>query len=312
MKNTLLQLFPAEMRGLMHSAAEQYEGLQEIRMRTDREILIYQNGKEWYLDRDGNLTGDESKAVRISRQDLEHQISYSCHSSVYAYADEICGGFLTLPGGHRMGIVGTVVLDEQNQIKAVRNFSGINFRIAHEIKGAADSVIGKLYQNGRFCNTLIIAPPCCGKTTLLRDIVRQVSDGNQAAMGQTVGVVDERSEIAGTFQGMAQNDVGKRTDVLDGCPKELGMMMLIRSMSPGVVAVDELGGEREVEAVKKAQQCGCSILATAHGNSVSEVYQRLKLPFQRYVVMYRKDGEFGICEILDENLKQVGEHKCGK
>ena len=168
-----------------------------------------------------------------------------------------------------------------------------------------------LYEEENLCNTLLISMPGIGKTTLLRDIVRQVSDGNNYAKGINVGVVDERSEIAGCFQGNVQNDLGIRTDVLDACPKALGMMMLLRSMSPKVIAVDEIGGKDDEEMIRQITRCGVHIMATIHGNGLEDLKKNAigkelvqEAIFDRYIVMKReKSGK--ICRtIYDKELSE--------
>ena len=136
-----------------------------------------------------------------------------------------------------MGIAGKVIL-EDDQIKNMQYISSMNVRVSHEVVGCADSVLPYITRNREVCHTLIISPPRCGKTTLIRDLIRQISDGNGYVKGCTVGVVDERSELGGCYLGIAQNDMGMRTDILDGCPKAEGMILLIRSMAPRVLAVD--------------------------------------------------------------------------
>lgn len=152
----------------------------------------------------------------------------------------------------------------------------------------------------------MISPPGCGKTTLLRDIIRMVSDGNRLAGGMTVGVVDERSELAGCCDGIAVNDLGMRTDILDGCLKAAGMLMLLRSMAPDVVAVDELGDREDTTALEQVLKCGCSVLATVHGGSYEELSRKRFLQpllqagaFQRYLVLKHCDGTFFVEQVRD-------------
>ena len=296
-REDILSIFPEGMRDRWRQAAECGERLQEIRLRAGRPVLLYMEGRELFLTEKGGLTEREGQAVRMDGMQLEELFSYVCSGSPYAYAEEVSRGYLTLPGGHRMGLAGEAVLEKDGRIRNLKYISGMNIRIAHEVRGAADPILPWVYEEKRPLDTLILSPPGCGKTTLLRDLIRRVSDGNRFAPGKTVGVVDERSEIAGTFRGRAQNDVGMRTDVLDGCSKAEGMLLLLRSMSPDVIAVDELGGEEEIRCVRQALRCGCAVFATMHAGSLPEAFGRLggkeRELFSRYVLLSesREAGE---------------------
>ncbi len=311
-ETSILQLFPDTYRELFREVIKQAEQIQEIRMRAEKPILIISKGNEFFLTENGTLSKDISRAEKIGQRDLEMLLNHICSYSVYAFEEEIRQGFLTVQGGHRIGIAGQAVMRTGKEIKSMKFIRFLNIRISHEILGSADGVLPFLYENGTICNTLLISMPGVGKTTLLRDMIRQVSDGNRFFHGMTVGVVDERSELAGCFQGIAQNNLGIRTDVLDACPKALGMMMLLRSMSPKVIAVDEIGGNEDEEMIRQVTRCGVKILATIHGEGMDDLKNSAigrKLVeekiFQRYIVLEKKtdgsvkrtgyDGEFSKC-----------------
>ena len=276
-----------------------FEGkrLQEIRMRTGQPLIVVHDGREYIM------SGTEGK---ISQKDIQKTLEALSVYSLYAYEEEIRQGFLTIQGGHRIGVAGKVIC-ENNRIRSIRNLSFLNIRFVHERKGCADSILPYLAdENSRMVHTLLISPPGAGKTTLLRDLIRQISNGTEYITGENVGVVDERSEIAGCCMGIPQNDVGMRTDILDCCPKAEGMIMLLRSMSPRVLAVDELGGHRDIEAVEQALFCGCRILATVHSTSLEElkrkpVWDRIieHEIFERYIVLSRGTNGTHAARICD-------------
>lgn len=306
----IIRLFPDQLRFRWEYAAQAGGCLQEIRLRALRPVMVYLQSGEWYLEASGRLTKEADRAYCLPKEELGQIIKHICRYSLYAYEEEMSRGYVSAGGGFRIGIAGEVIQNPDGSIKNVRYISSLNIRIAHEIKGAAKPVMPWLYEGGRLKNTLIISPPGCGKTTLLRDTIRMVSDGNELSQGQTVGLVDERSEIAGCFQGIPGNDVGKRTDVLDGCPKAEGMMMLLRSMAPRVVAVDELGCEADVHALEQVLKCGCSVVATIHGASWEEIRQKCFLKplldgrtFGRFLILEKKGGKFFVEQVRDENGK---------
>ncbi len=303
----VLRMFPQAMRARWEKTARQADRLQEIRMRVNVPATVLIDNREWFVDAEGSLVDRQPEGADSSPEELEAVLKHLCQYSVYAFADEIRQGFLTVQGGHRVGLAGQVILEEENRIRNLKYIRYLNIRIAHEIKGVSDEVLPFLYdRQGQVLNTLLISPPGCGKTTMLRDIIRHLSDGTKYGKGMNVSVVDERSEIAGSYLGIAQNDVGIRTDVLDGCPKQEGMMMLIRAMAPQVLAVDELGNIGDVQALQMASGCGCKLIATIHGGSLEEIKNKKYMCnviedrlFERYLVLTKKNGKCQIEGIYD-------------
>ena len=269
------KIFSLPVRRILQKADLNFGELQEIRMRINSPLMIRQRGKEYKLTEEGKLlrcNGNEQYEKEnihyVDRCELMETMEYIAGYSLYAYEDELRQGFLTIQGGHRVGVAGKILMEE-GKVRSIRYISFLNIRLAHQVEGCADKVMPFIVENGEVCHTLIISPPCCGKTTLLRDVIRQISNGNAWCEGKNVGVVDERSEIGGAYQGVPQNDLGIRTDLLDCCPKAEGMMMLIRSMSPEVVAVDEIGDYGDIKAIESVLNCGCRLIATVHGSSAA-------------------------------------------
>ena len=291
-------MFPGPQRLLWKKLESRQSELSEIRLRVNQPIRVVLEGKEYYLSDDGSVTLSENHAMCIGQDYIPQFLDYVCQYSLYAFEEEVRRGFLTIRGGNRIGIAGQVVLNEQAQIKTIKHIFYVNIRISHEVLGAADRILPYAYENHQLKNILIVSPPGWGKTTVLRDLVRQVSDGNPYERGKNVALIDERSEIAGSFLGIAENHIGSRTDCLDGCPKTLGMMLMLRSMAPQVLAIDELGGFEELDTLRQANACGCKVIATAHGSSVDEVERRfggeVRKLFELFVLPGRRENGFSL------------------
>jgi len=283
-------------RRVSRISSAEFERISEIRLRAGKPLIIKLSGRDYAIDDSGKLISIGKNAYSPTSDDIYETMERVSRHSFYAFESELANGFITLPGGHRVGVCGQVVL-EGNVVKSWKYISGINIRVAHSVVGCADAILPRITGTAGLLHTMIISPPGCGKTTLLRDIIRQISDKSM-----TVGLVDERSEVAGCFQGTPQNDVGIRTDVLDGCPKAIAMVMLLRAMSPDVIAVDELGGEQDAHAVDMVLNAGVKLLCTAHGVDVANAKENPALGkmlgrgvFERFIVLgagYKVAGVF--------------------
>lgn len=291
------------------------EPLEEIRLRADKPLILQNYYREWFIGADGLLSSKSSGSFLISQEDIRLSLEMMSENSVYAYQDEIRNGYITIRGGHRVGLSGRVIL-EGGAVRNIKDISGLNIRLSNQIPGCASKILPFIFRNSSdIYNTLIISPPQCGKTTILRDIARTLSNGasDYGFKGVKVGIIDERSELAACMKGIPQNDVGIRTDVLDGCPKNIGMPMMIRSMSPAVIITDEIGNDGDREAVQCVLNAGVRIVTTAHGYNISELKSRrevLKLiedrVFERYVVLDNRNGPGSLVEVIDGNsMKSV-------
>lgn len=266
----------------------------ELRMRIGKPFEVYIGNESVFLDKNGYVVEAEN-AYSVTEKNINETIEHSCDYSLYAYENEIKKGFISVKGGNRIGICGKVI-SENGCIKNIRNISSINIRIAKEIKGCADELMKYICSDkNNIANTLIISPPGCGKTTMLRDLIRQISN-----MGKTVGVVDERCEIGACEFGVPGNDLGLRTDILDACPKSEGIMMLIRSMSPKVIAVDEIGSKEDEKAILHGIHSGCSFISTIHADSIEEYFEKNNNEiFSRLILLSGKRGPGTVEGIYD-------------
>lgn len=254
--------------------------IEELRLREGKPLSAVTAGKEW--------APVEWKSVCVSERDIGWVLERAGNGSIHTVLDQMKHGFLSVEGGHRIGICGSVVMRE-GKVANFRKISSLSIRFSQEVNGIGEAVLPRLRSEKGIHNTLIFSPPGGGKTTLLRDLIRCVSDGI-GIDAMRVGVADERGELCGMHQGKVQKNVGSHTDILDGCPKAQAMLMLLRGMNPEVLAADEITAAEDVLAMEEVVGCGVALLATAHGASPEDVtlrplYKTLleRKIFQRFV-----------------------------
>ena len=236
--------------------------LLEIRIRVDKPIILKLREKDLILQ------------YNILQAEILQIVERLCENSIYAYKNQICEGFITIKGGHRVGLTGSCVI-ENGKITNIKYISSLNIRIAREVKNCSTRILREIIdiENKTIYNSIIVAPPGRGKTTILRDIIRRLSDGIEEInfRGKTCGVVDERGEIAAMYKGAPQNDVGIRTDIIENVSKNKGIHMLIRTMAPEIIACDEIGSKEDVEAIHYALYSGVKGIFTMHGKNVEDI-----------------------------------------
>lgn len=242
------------------------EKAQEIRLRANRPIAVYTGRETYFVKEQGRLTQRFDRTLPVvSSQEILNSFHHCCSYSVYSHQHEIRQGYVTMAGGHRVGVCGTAVYEEKD-VSGIRDISSLNIRIAREVYGAADELLRALGEE--FSGFLIAGPPASGKTTILRDIARQLS-----LRGKKVVVIDERGELGGTFQGVCQNDLGL-CDVLTGFPKGEGILQAIRCLSPEFIVCDEAGSRREIAAIEEGLNAGVGLITTLHAGNLGEIHRR--------------------------------------
>lgn len=275
------------------------DGACEIHMRLGKPLCINYSDGRFYLNAKGNLTPIPNSTLKVTREHIDEAIEIATSSSVYSVRDQIKNGYITIAGGHRIGITGTAVIKE-DKVSFIKDISGLNYRLAGEVIGAADEAVPMILKGGGIKNTLIISPPGAGKTTMLRDIVRQLS-----YKSYRVSVVDERSEIAALCEGRSAFDLGFSTDVLDGVDKAEGMLMVLRSMSPDVIVTDEIGKQSDIDAIERITNSGAAVIATIHGRNIDMIKRRDDLKrmlkfFDLIITLSRRKGIGTVEEALTE------------
>ena len=300
----IISIFPLKIGSLLRERLLK-EQIYEIRIKIGKPILVYSKYGESIIN------------YISTKEDMKSLMQKISNYSLYAYEEDIRQGFITIRGGHRIGIAGECVMDN-GEVKTIRNISSINIRISSEIIGCSDKVMKYIYseKQQRIFNTIIISPPKCGKTTILRDIARNISNGipSIGLFGHKVAVIDERSEIGACHFGIPQNDIGIRTDILDNCLKREGMIMAIRSLSPEILICDEIGTKGDVEALLMAFNSGVNIITSIHGFTINDLYKRRVFKdlldneiIERIIVLSSRNGVGTI-----ENVYEIkeGDHIC--
>lgn len=285
--NTVLNYLPKRIRKFMYFV--EWEELEEIRLRLGLPLILQYRDGTFFLNDKGQTVLIGENLFTVTKQDIEEAVELISHSSLYAHENDIKNGYITISGGNRVGIAGNAILKD-NHVSSLKDISALNYRIAHEIIGSSDRLMDIITDVNRIKSTLIISPPECGKTTLLRDIIRNISN-----MKLKVSVIDERCEITASFNGHSGYDLGYCCDILTGAPKDEGMLMMLRSMSPHVIATDELGTAEDILAVKKIVNSGVSVVATIHGQNESQLRKRTDISqlldfFECFIVLSRRFG----------------------
>ena len=265
--NEILRYFPIniyeKLRNVFDDNKIIRENVEEIRIRVQKPIILKLRYEDVVLN---NHITEQREILQI--------VEKLCENSIYAYKSQLCQGFITIKGGHRVGITGTAIEEDGKTIN-LKYITSLNFRIARQVLNCSNKILEEILnvENHSIYTSLIVSPPGKGKTTILRDVIRRISNGieNINFKGKTCGVVDERGELAAMYKGIPQNDIGIRTDVIENIRKDKGLKILIRSMAPEIIACDEIGGKEDVQAIGEALTAGIKGIFTMHGRTMEDI-----------------------------------------
>lgn len=266
----------ARLREILKSTdAETKATSSEIRLRAKRPVVVVKFGKSFMLSEKGTLITKAENAVICSKEDLEDSFKRLCGFSVHSHQSNIADGFITLSGGHRVGIAGTAVCKNDKCLDGLRDISSLNIRIAREAFGCSNTIFKRVFSCA-VKGLLIAGPPASGKTTILRDIVKKIADFENGE-SKKVCVIDERGELAAMKDGAAQNNVGINSDVLTGYPKAVAVQTALKTMSPEIIVCDEISSDDEIEAITQGANSGVVFIATVHAANFDDLIKRRQI-----------------------------------
>lgn len=297
-------------RCLLGIGEEMKKSVCEIRLRANRPVVLVSGNESFVLNNNSSLGKEPGNAAVCTAGQLEETFACLCGYSVQSCQNDIANGFVTMPGGHRVGITGTAVSNDGKNVASLRNVCSLNIRVAREICGSSDEIYNRVFKNKSISGLLIAGPPASGKTTVLRDLVRRLS-GFEGGKGLKVCVIDERGELAAMNNGVCLNDIGVNSDVLTSYPKNCAITSAVRTMSPQIVACDEISTDDEIRAIAGGANSGVVFIATVHAASFSELIQRRQIELLLDIGCFRNvvllSGKGKPCTV--ENIYEVGELK---
>lgn len=292
--NMAIKLLNPKISHLFYQMSDEDKAkINEIRLRNGRYLTVSVLANEFYITGKGKMSDNSCNAVLITAEDIDYTYKTALRNTIYSFKREISQGYIITEGGNRVGFCGTAVLDEYGKNETLKNISSVSIRIAREAIGSSNELIDKLHLNEELKNVLILGPPSSGKTTLLRDLCRQI--GNE----KRISLIDEKNEISASFKAASQNDIGNFTDVFDSYSKYYGILSAVKIMSPQLIICDEIGTKDDLEALDYAINSGVNIIATMHSNDIDDAYKKpyMKNLFSRnafdYIVVLGTNESLG-------------------